>query len=163
MAAATRAAAYEWDGSGCHSRKVCRRCDRGKSLSGEMGAKDALRTPRPAFLTSVGGQAPGSLDADRQAPDSHAGMGDPRFEHGVIYLCSHTGQGAMGLIVNKPAGDPLARRAPRKASRSLRDSGAVKGPIHFGGPVETGRGFVLHSRVDYDGSEGTSTWAAASA
>jgi len=81
------------------------------------------------------------------------GMGDPRFEHGVIYLCSHTGEGAMGLIVNKPAGDlSLVGLLEKLEIHAI--PGAVKGPIHFGGPVETGRGFVLHS-MDYDGSEGT--------
>ena len=33
------------------------------------------------------------------------GMGDPRFEHSVVYLCAHSEDGAMGLIVNKPAAD----------------------------------------------------------
>lgn len=80
------------------------------------------------------------------------GMGDPRFEHAVIYLCAHSGDGAMGLIVNKPALD-------LSFSGLLTQLGIPVTPreseikVHFGGPVEHGRGFVLHS-ADYasDGS-----------
>ncbi|MEL7099077.1 MAG: YqgE/AlgH family protein [Pseudomonadota bacterium] len=72
------------------------------------------------------------------------GMTDFRFAHSVVYMCAYSDEGAMGLIVNKPAqdislGDVLAQ---------LDISGAAtlaKMAVHFGGPVETGRGFVLHS------------------
>lgn len=71
------------------------------------------------------------------------GMGDPRFERSVILLCKHSSDGAMGLIVNKPA--------PEVALGDLLDQLEIdaKGrcrfmPVHFGGPVETSRGFVLH-------------------
>lgn len=75
------------------------------------------------------------------------GMGDPRFEKGVIYVCSHTDEGAMGLMINHPAEtldfakllDELNIPSPEK----LADV-----PVHLGGPVEQGRGFVLHS-ADY--------------
>ncbi len=77
------------------------------------------------------------------------GMGDPRFEHSVIFLCAHSDDGAMGLIVNKPAaelsfGQLLDQLGiPHgEGSRDIR--------IHLGGPVEHGRGFVLHSG-DYHG------------
>lgn len=81
-------------------------------------------------------------------------MPDPRFGRAVIYVCAHNADGAMGLIVNRlfenlefpdllgqldiPTGDD---------TRDIR--------VHFGGPVESGRGFVLHSN-DYTG-EGTMT------
>jgi putative transcriptional regulator len=81
------------------------------------------------------------------------GMGDPRFEHSVIYMCAHSDQGAMGLIVNKPATDvrfaDLLRQLRVKVAPGLRDI-----RVHFGGPVEHGRGFVLHS-ADYGPGEGT--------
>jgi putative transcriptional regulator len=80
-------------------------------------------------------------------------MGDPRFERTVIFMCSHSDEGAMGLIVNKPAhdlsfGDLLEQLdiAQADPSRSIH--------VHFGGPVEHGRGFVLHSR-EYGSSETT--------
>ena len=80
------------------------------------------------------------------------GMGDPRFERSVIFLCAHSPEGAMGLIVNKPArgvviDDLLDQLNVRKGS------GRHDIVVHFGGPVEHGRGFVLHS-ADYQ-SEGS--------
>ena len=76
------------------------------------------------------------------------GMGDLRFERSVIFLCAHSAEGAMGLIVNKPAPElrfaDLLAQLEDPGERSI--SGARR--VHFGGPVEHGRGFVLHS-ADY--------------
>ena len=76
------------------------------------------------------------------------GMGDPRFEQSVVYLCAHSEDGAMGLIVNKPAADirfaDLLEQLGIPVGEGLRDI-----RVHFGGPVEHGRGFVLHS-ADYE-------------
>jgi putative transcriptional regulator len=75
-------------------------------------------------------------------------MSDPRFARSVIYLCTHSGEaGAMGLVVNKLLG-PLTL-AELFAQIDI-ESGAIGGdrPVHFGGPVEPGRGFVLHT-ADY--------------
>ncbi len=72
------------------------------------------------------------------------GMGDPRFDHAVVFVCAHSEEGTMGLAVNKPAGDI-------SFSDLLEQLGIAAGPevagrqIFFGGPVEMGRGFVLHS------------------
>ena len=81
------------------------------------------------------------------------GMGDPRFDKSVIYMCAHSDEGSMGLIVNKPA--------PGVKMDDLLDQLSIpKGPgsrglmVHFGGPVEHGRGFVLHS-ADYTQNEST--------
>ena len=78
-------------------------------------------------------------------------MNDERFTRSVIYVCAHSSEGAMGIVVNQPAGNirfpdllvqleviPAAERIelPTKAE----DVKVLKG-----GPVETGRGFVLHS------------------
>lgn len=79
------------------------------------------------------------------------GMGDPRFEKSVIFLCAHSSDGAMGLIVNKPSPD-LAFSDLLDQLGIPRGPSPVKLPVHLGGPVEHGRGFVLHSS-DY-GSEG---------
>lgn len=71
-------------------------------------------------------------------------MSDPRFERSVIYMCAHTADGAMGLVLNRLAGsvsfpDLLEQLniKPDKLSDEIR--------VHFGGPVESGRGFLLHS------------------
>jgi len=81
------------------------------------------------------------------------GMGDPRFDKAVVFMCAHSPEGAMGLIINKPAHalkfDDLMTQLGIDWDGDLPSP-----PVHHGGPVEHGRGFVLHSR-DYD-SEGSS-------
>ncbi len=71
-------------------------------------------------------------------------MEDQRFARSVVYICAHTDDGAMGLILNKLAeainfSDLLDQLNLPVATVS------DKTRVHFGGPVETGRGFVLHS------------------
>lgn len=72
------------------------------------------------------------------------GMEDPRFAYSVVYMCAHSPDGAMGLIINKPNADlslyDLLEQLDLPSGRVDR-----KPPVYFGGPVETGRGFVLHS------------------
>jgi len=79
------------------------------------------------------------------------GMQDPRFHRTVVYICAHSTEGAMGLIVNKPA-ETLALKDLFERLGIPIDGAAAREPVRFGGPVETGRGFVLHS-ADY-GAEG---------
>ena len=73
-------------------------------------------------------------------------MADPRFARSVVYLCAHSGEGAMGLVVN--------RLIDSLSFESLLEQLGVEAtvpadmPVHFGGPVESSRGFVLHS-ADY--------------
>lgn len=74
-------------------------------------------------------------------------MQDPRFARTVVYLCAHTAEGAMGLVVNRLFNaltfpDLLQQLdiVPSPTCDPIR--------VHFGGPVESGRGFVLHS-ADY--------------
>src|SRR5215470_18067038 len=78
-------------------------------------------------------------------------MRDERFTRSVIYVCAHSTDGAMGIIVNQPAAnisfpDLLVQLEVIPASDLIqlpRRAGTVK--VLKGGPVETGRGFVLHS------------------
>lgn len=81
------------------------------------------------------------------------GMGDPRFEHSVVYLCAYSDEGAMGLIVNKRVPDISLNDLLDQLEITRGDESGRIG-IYFGGPVEGGRGFVLHS-CDYEGSVGT--------
>jgi len=71
-------------------------------------------------------------------------MTDPRFERAVIYMCAHNDEGAMGLVVNKTLDSidfrELLGQLDIPAGDSVRDM-----TVHFGGPVENQRGFVLHS------------------
>jgi putative transcriptional regulator len=74
-------------------------------------------------------------------------MGDPRFERTVIYLCAHTAEGAMGLVVNRALENVhLPDLLSQLGIPDLGRSDAIR--VLFGGPVETGQGFVLHS-ADY--------------
>jgi putative transcriptional regulator len=71
-------------------------------------------------------------------------MNDPRFERAVIYVCAHNAEGAMGLVVNKLFEQltfpDLLEQLNIKTGPRLQQI-----RVHFGGPVESGRGFVLHS------------------
>jgi len=97
---------------------------------------------------------------DLSAAESMAGqlliampqMIDERFERSVIYMCVHNGKGAMGLVVNKLM-DSLT--FADMLSQLKIDAGpwADDMPVHFGGPVESGRGFVLHTDdYEHDGT-----------
>ncbi|MDX2290100.1 MAG: YqgE/AlgH family protein [Hyphomicrobiaceae bacterium] len=91
-------------------------------------------------------------------------MTDQRFVRSVIYMCAHSDDGAMGLIINQRAPnlsfvDLLDRldilpsaKARIKGTATARNLGDR--PVHVGGPVETGRGFVLHS-PDYQAKDAT--------
>lgn len=84
-------------------------------------------------------------------------MEDARFGHSVIFLCAHSDKGAMGLIINKPSSD--IRMGDVLDQLDIEGSGtAPEMVVHYGGPVETGRGFVLHSG-DYVSSLHTLTVA----
>ena len=76
-------------------------------------------------------------------------MTDPRFARSVVYLCAHSEEaGAMGLVINKLLAsltmDELFAHLKLEPSRLNEPR-----PVHFGGPVDPGRGFVLHS-TDYN-------------
>ncbi|MCF8475246.1 MAG: YqgE/AlgH family protein [Emcibacter sp.] len=82
-------------------------------------------------------------------------MTDERFERRVIYICNHSEEGAMGLVINAPENnidfpellDQLnVAFDPKK--NPIHDINNNKIIIHAGGPVEIGRGFILHT-VDY--------------
>jgi putative transcriptional regulator len=81
------------------------------------------------------------------------GMTDPRFEKSVIFMCAHSVDGAMGIIVNKAVTGLSFHDLMRKLELQVAP-GTADFPVLYGGPVETGRGFVLHSG-DYDGSDAT--------
>jgi putative transcriptional regulator len=78
-------------------------------------------------------------------------MADPRFSQSVIYVCAHTPEGAMGLVINRPVVKPTfedllkqLKVAPHPPARQIR--------LCAGGPVENARGFVLHTN-DWTGNE----------
>ena len=105
-------------------------------------------------VSGTAGPAPSdALSLEGKLLIAMPGMGDPRFDKSVIYLCAHSAREAMGLIVNKPA----ARLRFRELLGQLgieagADCADLK--VHYGGPVEQGRGFVLHS-ADYTSNSST--------
>lgn len=98
------------------------------------------------FMASFSGP---SADTDGTYLTGHLliampGMQDPRFDHSVVCLCAHSADGAMGLVVNRPLPgmvfDDLLRQLAVEPLPPLRRIRMLDG-----GPVENGRGFVLHT------------------
>ncbi|MEM9062703.1 MAG: YqgE/AlgH family protein [Pseudomonadota bacterium] len=81
---------------------------------------------------------------DGQVLIAMPGMEDPRFSKSLVFICAHSDDGAMGLIVNKVVGDLVWEDLFKKIEIPIGSVNAPR-PILFGGPVETERGFVLHS------------------
>ena len=94
---------------------------------------------------TVAGTNPGYLTG--QILIAMPAMTDPRFTKSVIYICVHNEEGAMGLVVNKTI-DSLAFPELLK-QLDIGVHGIIDDrPIYHGGPLDTGRGFILHS-LDY--------------
>jgi putative transcriptional regulator len=102
-------------------------------------------------LKQTADSAAGSGYLDGQLLVAMPGMADDRFSRAVIYVCAHSAEGAMGIVLNRPAADvsfpdllvqldivPEVERIrlPQKVGRMQ---------VLMGGPVETSRGFVLHT------------------
>jgi putative transcriptional regulator len=102
-------------------------------------------------VTGIGDDASNGGYLDGQLLVAMPVMGDPRFERSVIYLCAHSAEGAMGIMVNRPAGaidfpQLLMQLNIIKRDDEIKLSGSAETmKVLSGGPVDTGRGFVLHS------------------
>lgn len=71
------------------------------------------------------------------------GLADPNFSRTVTYICEHTNDGAMGLVINRLLDISMAEIYEQLEIDP--DAGAnIKGPVYQGGPVQHNRGFVLH-------------------
>jgi putative transcriptional regulator len=87
-------------------------------------------------------------------------MVDPRFARAVIYMCAHSADGAMGIVLNQRAPNiTFPKLLEQLDIHTQAPEGGITLPVdkmavHFGGPVETGRGFVLHTS-DYYVAEST--------
>ncbi|HEV7874779.1 MAG TPA: YqgE/AlgH family protein [Enterovirga sp.] len=99
--------------------------------------------------TAQSAPKPGYLDG--QMLVAMPGMLDERFQRTVIYMCAHSPEGAMGIVLNKPASDVsfpdlLVQLDIIPEKEVIRLPSRV-GRMHvlMGGPVETSRGFVLHT------------------
>ena len=111
-----------------------------------------------AFL--IAGAAASAVQADSLTGKvlvAHEGMPDPRFQETVIYMVDHDENGALGLVVNKPtAVGPVGALLDQLGIDADKYGDAVQGSVtlHYGGPVEPSRGFVLHSaEYEVDGTQ----------
>jgi putative transcriptional regulator len=84
------------------------------------------------------------------------GMVGDTFSGTVIYLCEHTENGALGLVINKPI-DIKLKNLFEKVELNLDRGDISDSPVFFGGPVQTERGFVLHDRLDEEGGHYSSS------
>ena len=110
------------------------------------------KAPRKSSRRSTASAAPAARGyLDGQMLIAMPAMSDERFSRAVIYVCAHSSEGAMGIVVNQPASnikfpDLLVQLEVIPAAERIQlpvEAGDVK--VLKGGPVETGRGFVLHS------------------
>ena len=100
--------------------------------------------------------AAGSINLTNQFLIAMPGMGDGTFAGTVVYLCEHTDQGALGLVINKPI-DIKLKNLFEKVELTLDREDLADEPVYFGGPVQTERGFVLHERLGEQGGHYNST------
>ncbi len=88
------------------------------------------------------------MDADQSLTNhfliAMPGLEDPNFFHTVTYICEHSGQGSMGIIVNRPMDLQLGAMLAQ-LDIEIADPKSCEQRIYMGGPVQTDRGFVLHS------------------
>lgn len=70
-------------------------------------------------------------------------MTDPMFAKSLTYVCEHNEQGALGIVVNRPISLTLGELFAQ-IKLTLQPGDLENLPVHFGGPVQTDRGFVLH-------------------
>ena len=111
------------------------------------------KTPKPVRrkAAGIGDNSSGEGYLDGRLLIAMPVMGDPRFERSVIYMCAHSSEGAMGIIVNRPAGSIdfpgllVQLDIIEKADQIKLPENAETLQVLKGGPVDTGRGFVLHS------------------
>ena len=111
-----------------------------------------LFVSEPEGSTPAPGGAPAVQSVTGRLLVAAPEMRDPRFVESVIYMVSHDAGGAMGLVVNRPIGEvSLAQLLERFGVVSEGIQGSIL--AHWGGPVEIGKGYVLHT-PEY-GTEGT--------
>ena len=87
--------------------------------------------------------SPGRIDLTNQFLIAMPGMGDDNFAGAVVYLCEHSADGALGLVINKPI-DITLQNLFDKVELPLAPGTLGEQPVYFGGPVQPERGFVLH-------------------
>ena len=69
---------------------------------------------------------------------------DPNFFHAVTYICEHTTDGAMGIVINQPLNINLGEVLEHMDIPSPKSAIVTNAPVFYGGPIQRERGFVLH-------------------
>ena len=129
------------------------RCEASKAAearAAEAGESERSHAGQPCAIASTRVHSHGGY-LDGQMLVAMPGMGDETFAGTVVFLCAHSEEGAMGIVINRAAPHIrfpalLVQLDIIKADAAIRlpeRAGAT--PVLKGGPVETGRGFVLHS------------------
>ena len=101
-----------------------------------------------------------SINLTNQFLIAMPGMADDNFSRTVVYLCEHSKNGALGLVINRPT-DITLKSLFEKVELTLDRDELAEQPVFFGGPVQTERGFVLHEKTGTEQSPYTSTLAIA--
>lgn len=91
----------------------------------------------------------GGINLTNQFLIAMPGLAGDTFAGTVIYMCEHTENGALGLVINKPI-DIKLKNLFEKVELTLDRDDLAEEPVFFGGPVQTERGFVLHERLGDD-------------
>lgn len=114
---------------------------------------------RIIYLSAMDDEQPTSRTGEHESLEGHfliamPGMEDERFARSVVYVCAHSPSGAMGFVINK--GQAISFAALLTQLEIVSSPDEIRLPasgrevsVCMGGPVERGRGFVLHSD-DYD-------------
>jgi len=113
-----------------------------------------LQHPHPLLMEPLNTPALVPEDLTGKVLIAMPGMGDPRFAGSVVFMCSHSPEGAMGLIVNKRMAEVTFAEMLEQLE-IVPPGGAPDMPVCFGGPVEMRRGFVLHTS-DYHSAKNES-------
>jgi putative transcriptional regulator len=71
-------------------------------------------------------------------------LSDPTFHHTVTYLCQHTKEGALGIVINRSA-DMKLGEIFKQMDIKVSAPGSAETPVYVGGPVQQDRGFVVHT------------------
>ena len=117
----------------------------GSRTVGATGSGRQLCPEGPAFTIGAMGHAMGASTANftHHFLIAMPAMADPHFSHTLTYVCEHSAEGALGIVVNKPT-DMTLSALFEKIDVPLADAALRRMPVHFGGPVQVDRGFVLH-------------------
>lgn len=115
-----------------------------RSHPGPVGKRPARRKPAPRGEPANAELAPGLPTLTGHFLIAMPGMGDPNFARGITFICQHSEDGAMGLVVNRLSdfrlGDVL-----RQMHMPCERKEVATAPVLVGGPVQPERGFVLHT------------------